>query len=220
MHVERLHGFAVTTHEAIGIQQDLAPRVVTRNSLKDVRHVLGLDVSVERNGEATAAAVTVTYPGLQIAEKVVLKDKVEFPYVPGLLSFREIPISLRVCEKLVIGPDLVMVDGQGRAHPRRIGLASHLGLFLGIPTIGCAKSRLCGDCVEPAEFPGSRNELKDNMEVIGTVLRTRSGSKPLFISVGHMIDLSAAVDWVLKCCLGYRLPEPTRLAHLASKGQV
>jgi deoxyribonuclease V len=221
MRIEPLHEFEVTTREGIAIQLDLAPKIVTENRLKSPpRLILGVDVSVSRNSEAVAAAVLLSYPGLELIETAVLNGKVSFPYVPGLLSFREIPITLQVCEKLTLQPDLVMVDGQGMAHPRRIGLASHLGLFLNIPTIGCAKSRLCGEYDEPEDAIGSFNLVRDKGDIIGAALRTRSGSKPLIISIGHQIDLPSAISWVLKCCQGYRLPEPTRLAHLASRGRL
>ena len=136
-------------------------------------------------------------------------------------SFREIPICLEACQKLTSNPDLVLVDGQGIAHPRRIGLASHLGLFLNLPTIGCAKSPLFGKFELPEENAGSFSYIHDDAgEVIGAVVRTKTRVKPLFISVGHNADLSSSIDWVLKCCRGYRLPDPNRLAHLASKGTI
>jgi deoxyribonuclease V len=140
--------------------------------------------------------------------------------VPGLLTFREAPLILAAFEKLKVAPDLVIVDGQGIAHPRRIGLASHLGLCLGLPTIGCAKSRLCGEHEMPGFEAGSYAELRDNGEVIGVVLRTRAGVKPVYVSIGHLIDLPSAVRTVLDCCRGYRLPEPTRLAHQAAGGNL
>jgi deoxyribonuclease V len=220
MRIERLHEFNVTTQEAKALQLALASRIVTENRLQTAPHlILGLDVSVQRNSEAVAAAVVLSYPDLAVMEKAVVNRRVRFPYVPGLLSFREIPITLEVCEKLATQPDLVMVDGQGLAHPRRIGLASHLGLFLNVPTIGCAKSRLCGEYADPAETAGSYSWVRDAGEIIGAALRTRSGSQPLVISIGHQIDLSSALHWVLQCCRGYRVPAPTRLAHLLSRGQ-
>jgi deoxyribonuclease V len=145
---------------------------------------------------------------------------IDFPYVPGLLSFREVPLLLTVCEKLTEAPDLILVDGQGIAHPRRIGLASHLGLCLDTPTIGCAKSRLCGVHETPGDKAGSYADLFDKGEVIGAVVRTRPGVKPLYISIGHKTSQSSAIDLVLACCRGYRLPEPTRLAHLAAGGNL
>ena len=153
-------------------------------------------------------------------ETKVVKESLDFPYVPGLLSFREAPLTLAACEKLTLTPDLILVDGQGIAHPRRLGLACHLGLFLNMPTIGCAKSRLCGSHEMPGVEAGSYAEVIDKGEVIGAALRTRSGVKPVYVSIGHKIDLPAAIHWVLECCRGYRLPEPTRLAHLAATGRL
>jgi deoxyribonuclease V len=186
-----------------------------------VRFVAGTDMSVSRaDGTGTAAAVILSYPGLELVEMKVVTGRLAFPYVPGLLSFREAPLLIAACEKLEFVPDLVLVDGQGIAHPRRLGLAAHLGLFLDVPTIGCAKSRLCGRHNEPGEAAGSCTELRDGDEVIGGVLRTKNGVKPLYISIGHRIGLPSAVEWVRACCRGYRLPEPTRLAHLAAGGNL
>jgi deoxyribonuclease V len=166
------------------------------------------------------AVVVLSYPELEIVEVQTVEDSIDFPYVPGLLTFREAPLTLAVCEKLTVTPDLILVDGQGIAHPRRLGLASHLGLFLDIPTVGCAKSRLCGSHSEPGDEPGSYAELLDNKEVIGAVLRTKSKVKPIYVSIGHKVDLEMAIYWTLQCCRGYRLPEPTRLAHLAAGGNL
>ena len=183
------------------------------------RLIVGVDISVDRfSGTGRGAAVVLSYPDLVIVETQVVTDSIEFPYVPGLLSFREAPLILAALEKLTVTPDLILVDGQGMAHPRRMGLASHLGLFLGVPTIGCAKSRLCGECEEPGREAGSYADLTDKGEVIGAALRTRAGVKPVYVSIGHMIDLPSAMRWVLACCRGYRLPEPTRLAHQAAGG--
>jgi len=153
-------------------------------------------------------------------ELKVSSGKIVFPYIPGLLSFRELPLILSACEKLSSVPDLVLVDGQGIAHPRRMGLASHLGLLLDKPTVGCAKSRLCGYHDMPGVEPGSYAELIDKDEVVGVALRTRCGVKPVYVSIGHKVDLQTARNRVLECCRGYRLPEPTRLAHLAAGGNL
>jgi deoxyribonuclease V len=221
MRIERLHEWNVTVEQAIVIQNRLANKIIRVGGNDSPRLILGLDVSIRNRNEAIAAAVVLTYPELKIVEKAFETGKVDFPYIPGLLSFREVPITIRTCEKLKANPDLVMVDGQGIAHPRRFGLASHLGLFLNRPTIGCAKSHLYGNYEEPPGMPGSYTDIiDDDAHVIGSVLRTKSGVKPLFISVGHMIGLSSAIQCVLQCCQGYRLPEPTRLAHLASKGSL
>jgi len=168
---------------------------------------------------ARAAVVLLGFPELDSLEVHTAESEIRFPYVPGLLSFREAPVILDACEGLTRVPDLIVVDGQGLAHPRRVGLASHLGLLWGRPTIGCAKSRLCGEHGPLGLERGSRAALTDGGQTIGMVLRTRTGVKPLFVSTGHLISLEAAVKWVLACGRGYRLPEPTRLAHQAAGGR-
>jgi len=221
MHIKRLHEWNVSIEQAPDLQRSLADRIIQQGDVSEPHLIAGLDVSVNLQNEAAAAAVVLSYPGLELMEKSVIRGKVNFPYVPGLLSFREVPLTLEACERLRLSPDLVMVDGQGIAHPRGVGLASHLGLFLDIPTIGCAKSPLFGRFQEPDKTSGNYSEITDKQgTTIGAVLRTKTGIKPLFISIGHKIDLSSAVSWVLKCSRGYRLPEPTRLAHLASRGNL
>jgi len=203
------------------MQHRLSAQVLRDGRTVRPRYIAGVDVSISRaRGEATGAVVLLDYPGLRLVEAKVICGKAEFPYVPGLLSFREAPLLLRACQELEIIPDLFLVDGQGIAHPRRIGLASHLGLFLDVPTIGCAKSRLCGSHTTPGVEPGEYAELVDGDEVIGAVLRTKVGVKPVYVSIGHKIDLPTAIHWVLACCKGYRLPEPVRLAHQAAGGNL
>jgi deoxyribonuclease V len=221
MHIENLHDWNLNITQTIELQRTLASRIIRNGKIENPHYIAGVDVSVNYIHEATAAAVVLKYPELTIQETSVVQGKAEFPYVPGLLSFRELPLTLRACEQLSLEPDLVIVDGQGIAHPRRIGLASHLGLFLNIPTIGCAKSPLFGKYSAPEIRKGSYKDILDPKgEIIGAVLRTKTGVKPLFISIGHRIDLPSCIHWVLQCCRGYRLPEPTRLAHLASKGSL
>jgi len=221
MHITHRHSWQVTTAEAKTIQLQLAGEVVREGKLTNPRLIAGVDISVNRwDKTGTGAVVVLDYPSLEIVEVKVVTDKVTFPYVPGLLTFREAPLILAALEELTVTPDLLMVDGQGIAHPRRIGLAAHLGLCLGIPTIGCAKSRLCGECGELPFEQGSHAGLFDNGEVIGAVVRTRTGVKPLYVSIGHMIDLDGAIHWVEECCRGYRLPEPTRLAHQGAGGHL
>jgi len=211
----------MTTSEAIKLQNELAGEVSRRGDITAPHLIAGADISVNRFARTgTAAVVVLSYPGLEPVEIKVVTDRLNLPYIPGLLSFREAPLILAACGELTVVPDVLMVDGQGIAHPRRLGLASHLGLFLDIPTIGCAKSRLCGHHDEPGNEAGSHAELLDDGEVIGAVVRTRTGVKPLYISIGHKIDLPAAVRRVLECCRGYRLPEPTRLAHQAAGGHL
>ncbi len=185
------------------------------------RLIAGIDISApDAQGVARGAVVALSYPGFGIVEVKVAEGKIRFPYVPGLLSFRESPLILAACEKLCCLPDLVLVDGQGIAHPRRFGLASHVGLFLDLPTIGCAKSILCGQHQPVGEETGSHAELLDKGELVGAALRTKSGVKPIYVSVGHRISLASALQWVIRCCHGHRLPEPTRMAHLAAGGML
>jgi len=221
MKVNSLHGWNLSAKQAIETQKQLAAGVSRNNELDEVHHVAGVDMSVDRaSNSATASAVLLNYPGLEVIETESAHGALDFPYIPGLLSFRELPLTLAACEKLSITPDLIIVDGQGIAHPRRIGLASHLGLFLDTPTIGCAKSLLCGNHEEPGAEPGSFARITDRGETIGAVLRTRHGVKPVYVSIGHKTDLENALYWVMMCCRGYRLPEPTRLAHQAAGGNL
>jgi deoxyribonuclease V len=159
-----------------------------------------------------------SYPGLAIVEQHVIEVPVAFPYVPGLLCFREIPALALAFERLAAAPDLLLVDGQGIAHPRRCGLAAHLGLLAGIPTIGVAKSRLCGEAADPGPERGSMSDLIDGSERVGLVVRTKDRVKPLYVSVGHLISLESAAEWVLRLAPTHRLPEPIRLADRLSKG--
>jgi deoxyribonuclease V len=221
MQIVNRHSWQVTTAQARAIQTELAREVSRVGIISAPRFIAGVDISVNRwEKTGTSAVVVLSYPNLEIAEMQAVTDRIEFPYVPGLLSFREAPLILAAFEKITLTPDIVMVDGQGIAHPRRCGIASHLGLLLGIPTIGCAKSRLCGEHEIPGVEAGNHTELIDNGEVIGSVLRTRAGVKPLYVSIGHKIDLASAIRWVMACCRGYRLPEPTRMAHQAAGGNL
>ena len=221
MRVTNPHDWQVSVAHAFAIQSALAGQVSRTSEVKAPRLIAGVDISVSKErGIATGAVVVLNYPELELVETRVVSGEVGFPYVPGLLSFRESPLILAACEKLSLTPDLMLVDGQGIAHPRRLGLASHLGLLLNTPTIGCAKSRLCGSHDVPGAEPGSYAELVDRGEIIGAVLRTRLGVSPVFVSIGHKVDLKAAIYWLLACCRGYRLPEPARLAHLAAGGNL
>lgn len=215
MRVQHLHGWDLTPRDAMSLQRELAARVVCRGDPADatVRFVAGCDVAFEKaRDRAVGAVVVLRYPELDIAERVVVESSIAFPYVPGLLSFRETPLLARAFERLDHAPDLVMVDGHGYAHPRRFGIACHIGVLLGVPTIGVAKSRLVGEEGPVAPQHGSRTDLVDAGEVIGSLLRTREGVRPVYVTIGHKIALAAAERWVLRCARGYRLPEPTRLA--------
>jgi deoxyribonuclease V len=221
MRVHALHEWTVSVAQAREIQLSLAKRVSTENIVVDPRLIAGIDISApDAQGIARGAVVVLRYPELDVVEAKEAQSRIGFPYVPGLLSFREAPLILAACEKLVNVPDLVVVDGQGIAHPRRFGLASHVGLLLDLPTIGCAKSILCGAHQPVGEEAGSQAELLEKGELIGAALRTKARVKPIYVSVGHRIHLRSALEWVMKCCRGYRLPDPTRLAHLAAGGML
>jgi deoxyribonuclease V len=209
----------VDTAQASEIQERLAGQVSRSSEVDTPRFIAGADISARRaRGTATGAVVVLRYPELRLVETRVVTSELDFPYIPGFLSFRESPLILSICEKLSVTPDILLVDGQGIAHPRRFGLASHLGLLLNLPTIGCAKSLLCGTHETPGAEPGSYAEVIDEGETIGAALRTKMGVKPVYVSIGHRVDLRTAIRWVMNCCRGYRLPEPTRLAHLAAGG--
>lgn len=218
VHFNRLHDWNLTTSQARDLQNRLALDVCCLGNVVEPRFIAGIDVSspLRARGMGTAAVVVLAYPGLELVETQTVRGQIDFPYVPGLLSFREAPLILQAFEKITHTPDLIIVDGQGIAHPRRMGIAAHLGLFFDIPTIGCAKSRLCGTYVEPAPAAGNFEELIDNGESVGVVLRTKNNVKPLFISVGNNIAIEDAVFWIMRCCRGYRLPEPIRFAHQAA----
>ena len=221
MKIYNLHSWQVDAVQAKEIQLRLAKKVVTENEELKPRLIAGVDISAPNSqGIARGAAVILSYPDLELIEVKTAETKINFPYIPGLLSFRECPLLLAACEKLSNVPDLILVDGQGVAHPRRLGLASHLGLFLDTPTIGCAKSILCGKHEPMGEEVGLHAELADKGEIIGAALRTKTGMKPICVSIGHKIELASALYWVGKCCRGYRMPEPTRLAHLAAGGNL
>jgi deoxyribonuclease V len=203
----------ITTPEARALQERLRGRVILRDNLGLVRYVAGVDCAFKDQGRVTRAAVAVlTFPGLELHEYTVAERPTDFPYVPGLLSFREVPTVMAALDKLKQPPDLLLCDGQGYAHPRRFGIACHLGVLAGLPSIGVAKSRLIGTYREPGLRVGSRSRLEDGGEIIGAVLRTRAGVRPLYISSGHRVSLETAVKYVLRCIRGYRLPETTRWA--------
>jgi deoxyribonuclease V len=218
--IKNLHSWQISVAEAKQIQLELARKVSCHSETIKPRFIAGVDISApDSEGIARSAAVILNYPELQLAEVKTAEDKLDIPYIPGLLSFREAPLILAACQKLSINPDLVIVDGQGIAHPRRFGIASHLGLLLDIPSIGCAKSRLCGTHLPVTPEAGGYTELRDNDETIGVALRSKANANPIYISIGHRIDLPTAIHWVMRCCRGYRLPEPSRLAHLAASGK-
>ena len=208
-----------TPTAARALQEALAGRVASEDRLGPVRHVAGVDVAFAEGGATTVGAVAVlTYPGLELVDRAQARRRTRFPYVPGLLSFREIPAILAALGKLRITPDLLLCDGQGFAHPRRFGLACHLGVLLNTPSIGVAKSRLIGCHAKPEPDRGSWMPLCAGGEVIGAVLRTRARTSPVYVSIGHRISLPSAIAYVLACAPRYRLPETTRMADRLSHG--
>lgn len=215
MKVRTLNRWDVTPAEARAIQAELAPRVVRTGNPENVRLIAGIDVALPP-GHTRAAVVVDQYPDLTPVDVVTADCPLTFPYVPGLLSFREAPAIVAACEKMPLEPDLVIVDGQGLLHPRRIGLASHIGLILDRPTIGCAKSLLVGQHAPVGENRGDWEPIEDKGEIIGAAVRSRVGVKPIYVSVGNCIGLEPAITWVLRCCRRYRLPEPQRQAHRAA----
>ena len=217
MRIEKLHGFDLSPEEARRLQEGLASRVEAGPALdlEEVRYVAGADVSTQ-DGMAYATVVVLDFPGLSVVEAQGFEAPLEFPYVPGLLSFREMPSLLGALEKVETAVDVVVLDAQGLAHPRRIGLASHVGLFLDVPTVGCAKTVLVGKFEEPRMEKGNATDMVHRGEVVGRAVRTRDGVSPVYVSVGNGVDLDSSVELVLACCTKYRLPEPTRQAHNAA----
>lgn len=214
-----VHSWNVTRAEAVTIQEGLRRQVITENRLSSVATVAGVDVGFPDPHTARGVVVVLRFPDLIPIDFAVAEVPVEFPYIPGLLAFREAPSVLAAVEKLRIMPDLFIFDGQGFAHPRRLGLASHAGLLLDRPSIGCAKSRLVGQYREPGPERGARTPLMDGGECIGVALRTRAQVKTVFVSIGHRVDLDIAMRYVLACAPRYRLPETTRYAHRVAGGE-
>lgn len=208
-----LHSWSVTPKRAVALQRSLAGSVISRGRVEKLRWVCGADLAFSPDGaECVAGVVLWDASRGAIAEQHVARRPVRFPYLPGLLSFREAPAVLAAIRKLRIEPDLFMFDGQGYAHPRRFGLACHVGVWIDRPSLGCAKSVLVGTFEEPLPQRGSMSPMTHDRERVGMAVRTRDDVKPVFVSVGHRVSLEAACDLVLGCCTRYRLPEPTRLA--------
>ena len=200
------HPWNLSPQEAIKLQKE---------DFSEVKRIAGADISFsQKTSRAYAAVIIFSFPELKIVEEEYTIGNLSFPYIPGLLTFREGPLLIEVFKKIKIEPDVIIFDGQGIAHPKKLGLATHMGILLNKPAIGCAKSRLIGTYQEPKREKNSYSLLKDDGEVIGAVLRTREDVSPVFVSPGHKIDLKGSIKIVLKCLRGYRLPEPTRQAHL------
>ncbi|MCU0837616.1 MAG: deoxyribonuclease V [Rhodospirillales bacterium] len=203
----------------MALQTSLAARVVRDDACGEIRRVAGVDVAYGRRAAATAraAVVVLELPALAVVDEAVAEAPITFPYVPGLLSFREAPAAIAALERLTVLPDMLLCDGQGLAHPRRLGFASHLGLYLDLPSIGVAKSRLIGTHAPPADVRGAHAPLIDRGEVIGAALRTRPGTAPIYVSIGHRVSLATAIATTLRCTTRFRLPETTRRADRLSK---
>jgi len=213
------HPWRVTPGQAIAIQEHLRDRIISRDDFSRINTVAGIDAGFDAEGRRTRAAVAVLdFPALVLHEVAVHSRRTAFPYIPGLLSFREVPAVLGAMAKLECLPDLLLCDGQGVAHPRRFGIASHLGLLLNLPSVGVGKTRLTGTHEAVPDRRGAWRPLMDGEEVIGAVLRTRAGVKPVYVSIGHRISLRTAIDYVMRCTTRYRLPETTRQAHKFASG--
>lgn len=219
MEIRNLHSWEVTPKEAIEIQLKLQQKFTTSETPQKIRFVAGADASFSKREKLVHGAVSVfSFPSLDLVERKIATSPLTFPYVPGLLTFREGPVLLECFRKLSNPPDLVLFDGQGIAHPRRMGIATHMGILLDTPSVGCAKSHLYGEFCLPSGPKGAYEYIKDKEgDIIGTCLRTRTNVRPVFISVGYKIELMKAIDIVLSCTKGYRLPEPLRDAHKSAE---
>jgi len=215
---QRRHRWNLSIAQARAIQESWRALVIDRDEFSTIQYVAGVDVGV-LDKHAHAAAVVLRLPELTVIDTATARAPIKFPYVPGYLSFREVPVILRALDRLRTAPDLILCDGQGYAHPRRFGLACHLGVWLDRPTVGVAKSRLTGQHKPVPMRKGYWRPLMDGSEVIGAVLRTRSGVKPVYVSIGHRISLPSAIHYTLACCTKYRLPETTRLADRLASGR-
>ncbi|HEX8834748.1 MAG TPA: deoxyribonuclease V [Abditibacteriaceae bacterium] len=210
----QLHDWNMTPRDAIVLQQQLRSQVQIQIPTDEIQTIAGCDISFNKYSPVIYAGIVVLrLPHLETIEEVCIVTETNFPYVPGLLSFRETPALLEAWAKLKNTPDAVMFDGQGTAHPRRFGIACHAGLLLQRPTFGCAKSVLCGRYQEPELARGASSPMIDKGEIVGEAVRTKNKVQPIFVSPGHLMDLPTAVDLTLRCDRGYRQPEPTRRAH-------
>jgi len=210
-----MHSWDVSPQQAVQIQKELAARVRVEPLAREVKTIAGADISFNKFSDIIYAGIVVLdLETLQVIEKAGVTTTAKFPYVPGLLSFREMPALIEAWEKLQSKPDVLVMDGQGRAHPRRMGVACHAGLWFDVPALGCAKSVLVGKFDEPLPDRGSWSPMLHRDETVGVALRTKNKVQPVYVSPGHLIDLPGARDLMLRCDGGYRVPEPTRQAHL------
>lgn len=220
MKFQHLHSWNITYHKAIEIQEFLRTKLKWTDPAGKIQYVAGVDASYSKRAQNVwAGAVVMAYPDLEVVDQAWVAGTARFPYIPGLLSFRELPLLLQVLRRIRIHPHIILCDGQGIAHPRRMGLASHLGLLTETPTIGCAKTRLVGTFHEVGYHRGAYSFLRCKGETLGAVLRTREGTKPLFISPGHATTLEESIGITLSCTRRYRQPEPLRKAHLLANRQ-
>jgi deoxyribonuclease V len=214
------HPWDVSPKEAISLQQRLRKRVVLVDDLGEVQTIAGVDVSYHAKlKEARAVVALISYPDLLLETYTSATRSVSFPYVPGLLSFREIPPLIQCFEKLAKRPDLILCDGHGLAHPRRFGLACHLGILYNLPSIGVAKRLLVGEHQDVPQVRGAWQPIMMEREIIGAALRTRPQTRPVYVSIGHRVSLETAIQWVMDCTSRYRLPETTRWSHRLSKSR-
>ncbi len=219
MKISNEHPWEVSPAEARQIQEDLRPRVEIGDRLPEIKTVAGVDVGLEEKGRTVRAAIAVlSFPALEPVEQAIARVPTRFPYIPGLLSFRELPGVLAALDRLRYLPDLLLCDGQGYAHPRRFGIACHLGVLTDLPSIGVGKSRLTGRFESPGPAKGDWSPLLDGEETIGAVLRSRAGVRPLYVSIGHRVSLETAIRLTLACTTRFKLPETTRAAHRLASG--
>jgi len=214
----RRHLWNVSVDEAYVIQESLKKYLVRQDTCREIISIGGVDVAYEVSGKRACCVITVfSYPDMQLLSHSFFSGETGFPYIPGLFTFREGPLIEQAYKRLETLPELLIFDGQGICHPRGIGIATHMGIFLDIPSVGCAKSRLFGLYNEPGLFRGDRSPICSGNEIIGCVLRTRDSIKPVFVSQGHRTSLETAVEICLACSGRYRIPEPVRMAHILAK---
>ncbi|MBC7333665.1 MAG: deoxyribonuclease V [Actinobacteria bacterium] len=214
------HRWDLKYEEAVALQTELSKKLILNDSFGAIEKIAGVDVKcVKERNEVLGVVIIFSYPELNIIEIKMAKDVISYPYIPGLLTFREGPVVEQIFTQIKNIPDLVFFDGQGYCHPRRFGLASHMGLILNLPTIGCAKNKLCGNYKEPSQTKGSYSYIFDDGEIIGAALRTKNEAKPIFVSIGHKVSLISAIKFTLSVSK-FRIPEPTRIAHNYLEGIV
>ena len=219
MKIHQLHNWDLSPKAAIALQKELAPQLISDTPLDiaGITSVAGIDVSI-KNNVSRAAVVVMRYPDLNIIETACAQEDTRYPYIPGLLAFREGPVVLAALAKLQSEPDVFIFDGMGQIHPRKLGIAAHLGLWLRRPTIGCGKTHYVGEYQAPGLDKGCRTILTYRDEQLGIVLRTRTNIKPVYVSVGHLAEINSAAELLLSCTPRYRLPEPIRAAHKLAAG--